>query len=521
MPTLCLILVMILTLVHSPMGWAATRSDRTTLARTTTITLLHYNDVYELSPHNKNDLGGVARATALAHGIRAQTPNTLLLHAGDFLFPSVASHIFKGSHMIHAMNLMGFDLVTLGNHEFDDGPITTRARMAESTFPYIATNVVDRASGRIFGGALSTHIIEVAGFKLGFFSILTPETRQLSFVGPDVDILEPIPTAKRAVQALKYAGADVIIALTHQRTGPEADEDAALAHAVPQIDAIIGGHDHNLGAYQVGTTVIAKAGTEMQHLGVLKLNLERGSEGAAAVRAVSWTALPVDQSIKPHPVVEELVTRIEDELATNLISHIATLSTSVDARRASLTVAESGLGNLIADTHRAAVHADIAISLAGRVRSERIIPAGVITKRDVIQFLGFNDLIMPVRMTGLVLRRTLEHCLSRLGRDNTRFPFLSGAQMTYDPTHAPGSRVVALRVNGSEVLDSDSFVVSLDYYTLMGGDGFDFTNGVTWLTSEAGGVAALPYFLDAWQNKILTPSAQGRVVNCQDLLKPI
>ena len=97
----------------------------------TKITILQLNDVYEISPVDQGKHGGMARVATLQKQIRAVSPNTLFLIAGDFISPSVASRVFEGKQMVDALNSVGMDIATLGNHEFDFGPDVLRQRMKE------------------------------------------------------------------------------------------------------------------------------------------------------------------------------------------------------------------------------------------------------------------------------------------------------------------------------------------------------------------------------------------------------
>jgi 5'-nucleotidase len=117
------------------------------------LTLLQVNDVYTLEPVDGGRRGGLARLATLVERIRRENPATLLALAGDVLSPSVASTLLRGEQMIAGLNVLGLDLATFGNHEFDFGPGVLQQRMRESAFTWISANVLDRRSGRPFGGA--------------------------------------------------------------------------------------------------------------------------------------------------------------------------------------------------------------------------------------------------------------------------------------------------------------------------------------------------------------------------------
>src|SRR5712692_5177696 len=115
------------------------------------VTLLQLNDVYQFAPVDGGAHGGLARVMTLRKQIMSESPNALFLLAGDTISPSVESNTYQGRQMIDAWNTSGLDYATFGNHEFDFGPDVLRARMRESKFKWLAANVVDKKTGKLFG----------------------------------------------------------------------------------------------------------------------------------------------------------------------------------------------------------------------------------------------------------------------------------------------------------------------------------------------------------------------------------
>ncbi len=231
--TLALVLV-IATILSSVL----TGSTQQATDCTTRITLLQVNDVYQFAPVDRGTRGGLARVMTLKKQIQKESPHTLFLFAGDTISPSVESITYKGAQMIESWNIAGLDYATFGNHEFDVGPEVLRARMKESRFPWIAANVIDKKTGKPFGGAESFVIREFDGVKIGIFGLVTKTT---SRPGPDVDFLNPCETAKKVVSDIHSRGAKVVVALTHLSMR----EDKEVARC-SDVDVIIGGHEYTL-----------------------------------------------------------------------------------------------------------------------------------------------------------------------------------------------------------------------------------------------------------------------------------
>src|SRR5688572_325655 len=132
------------TVLLSLASLAAQESPR----QTAPLTILQINDVYTASPVDGGKVGGLARVAALKQQLAAPGKTVLLLMAGDFLSPSVASAIFRGKQMVDALNIAGLDIATLGNHEFDFGPDVLRERMKETRWQWVISNIVDDATGQ-------------------------------------------------------------------------------------------------------------------------------------------------------------------------------------------------------------------------------------------------------------------------------------------------------------------------------------------------------------------------------------
>src|SRR5713101_498822 len=180
------------------------------------VTLLQLNDVYQFAPVDGGTRGGLARVLTLRKQIMSESPHALFLLAGDTISPSVESNTYQGRQMIDAWNTSGLDYATFGNHEFDFGPDVLRARMRESHFKWLAANVIDKKTGKTFADTPEFIVREFEGVKIGIFGIVLQETLQTSRPGPNVDIQDPCATAARLIPKIHAAGAQVIVALTHQ-----------------------------------------------------------------------------------------------------------------------------------------------------------------------------------------------------------------------------------------------------------------------------------------------------------------
>jgi 5'-nucleotidase len=428
------------------------------------ITLLQVNDVYTLEPVDGGRRGGFARLATLVKRVRRENPATLLALAGDVISPSVASSLLRGEHMIAGLNAIGLDLATFGNHEFDFGPSVLARRMRESRFTWLSANVLDRRTGRPFGGAERDALLTLGGVRLGLFGLTTPETAATSSPGPDVEIRPAIAVARAVSADLRSRGAQVLVAVTHQ----ELHEDRALAAAPGvELDVILGGHEHEPLVAEEERTLVTKAGSDARYL--VQVDLWVGSDGR--LRERSWAFHEVSARVPPDPDVEAVVRAWGERVDRELSVDVGRTAVPLEGRRARLRTEETNLGNFVADAMRAQARADVALMNGGGIRSERVIPPGPLTRRDVVAMAPFGNVVMTLELTGRTLRAVLEQALPQRDREAGGFLQVSGLRVTFDPTRPAGQRVVAIEVGGAPLDAERRYTAAVSDYLAAGKDG--------------------------------------------------
>ena len=412
-------------------------------AEPVTITLLHTNDVYEIAP--KDGRGGLAELMTLLKRERAAAAHSITTFGGDLISPSVLSSLTRGSQMIDLYNRLGIDVAVLGNHEFDYGPEVLAERIAASAFPWLASNVLGQ-DGRPALGTAATHVIERAGYRIGFFGILAPETDVLSSPGDAITFAPILATASAAVERLEADGADLIVALTHD----DLADDRELARRVAGIDVILGGHDHDPITFYEGGVLIAKAGYDAHYLAAIDLALERVMERDREVVEVipAWRYLST-AGVAPDPEIQAVVERYNAELDAELEVPVGTTDVALDSRRATVRSAESNFGNLVADAMREAVGAEVALANGGGIRGDRLYePGTVLTRKDILSELPFGNVVVLIELSGADLLAALENGVSQIEDAAGRFPQVSGMSYRYDASKPAGRRIVAVEVGG-------------------------------------------------------------------------
>ncbi|MCI0489035.1 MAG: 5'-nucleotidase C-terminal domain-containing protein [Blastocatellia bacterium] len=473
---------------------------------TTTITVLQLNDVYQIAPVDGGRRGGMARVATLEKSIRAESPHTLFLLAGDFISPSVASRLFKGEQMVATLNATGLDIATLGNHEFDFGPDVLLERMKQSRFAYTIANVFDKTN-KPFGGAHSYIIREMGGVRVAVFGLLLAETSSMSKPGTDVRFEDPIAVGRRLSRRLRQQGADLIIALTHLPMR----EDKRLA-AEADIDLIVGGHEHELLESLAGRTLILKMGSDARNLGRMDLHMTRDRRSRRyRLESIDWKAIPVDDKLKEDPAVAAVVAPYEKQLNESLSEKIGETTVQLEARAAVVRRGESNLGNYLADSYRQALSSDIALVNSGGIRSDATYGPGDITKKDVLTILPFENTLVKVKITGEHLKRLLENGVSEAGNEDGRFPQVSGFSFTYDASQPVGSRVTDVEVGGNPMEPDKAYTMAVSAYLLGGGDGYDFRGAGVLVKPEEGPVEPDVVMEAIKKAGTISPKVEGRI----------
>lgn len=467
------------------------------------VTILQINDVYSTVP--VDGLGGVSRVATIKKELQAAGRTPLLMIGGDFLASSVASSVFKGEQMIAAFNAMGLDVATLGNHEFDFGVDMLVTRMRQAKWQWVIANVIDRQTNAIIGGAPPYVIRDINGLKVGILGLcLLDEGMSNPELRTRLTLLDPLDTAARYVPEMKQQGADVIIALTHLRIWA----DQALADRVPEIDLIVGGHEHYPINVTTGRTLITKAGMDARN--VARIDIIKRPGGALDRY---YELIPVTSAVKDDPATLAVVNDWESKLSEEMDRPVGSTSEPLDAINQRVRSRETNLANLVADAMRQEAHTDVALVNSGGIRGNRVYPAGRLTRRDLVSIHPFGNVICTVELTGEALLRMLNIGVGNLPAVTTgQFPAVSGVRFRVVLANHTGDRVRDLRVNGTPVDLTKTYTMALPDYVLNGGDNYDaMKSSLRVLVAAEQGpliVSALERYIAGRQ---ISPTVDGRI----------
>jgi 5'-nucleotidase len=473
------------------------------------ITFLHVNDVYQFMPVEGGARGGLARLLTLRKEALAENPHTLFTLGGDTLSPSVETRTYRGAQMIDAWNAVGLDYSVLGNHEFDIKTTELLDRIKESKFQWLGANVIDTKTNKIFADLPPFVIREFDGVKIGIIGLLLPETKETSSMEASLSVTDYCETAKTLVPKMREAGANAVIGLTHLFMW----QDKELARCA-DFDLILGGHEHTLLQSSSAGTPIFKMTADARELGKFNLNFDAQTK---RLESIDWEIIPVTDKIADAPEFAHVVEKYKD-LLEQLAVHVGATAVELDALSLSSRTKETNVGNFIADAYRNEAKADVAMVNGGSIRADLMYYPGVLTKRDVLSMLPFNNPIVKIEITGKTLREVLEHGVARSVEDNEpgRFPQVSGMSFKFDTSKPAGSRVTEILVGGKPLDEKRTYTLATsDFLVSRGGDGYTMFQNAKILTpaeTAPKDSEVLEQAIKNSPNATIAPKVEGRIV---------
>jgi 5'-nucleotidase len=376
------------------------------------VTILHFNDVYEIDAVEDGRAGGLARvATTLARLKRGGPVLSTL--GGDFLSPSaigtarVDGEALAGKQMVGVLNTLGLNWATLGNHEFDLSEAAFRARLAEVKFRIVSSNVTD-AAGQPFPGTVKSAVVPIVAngrtLRLGLIGLTIDSTRK-----PWVQYQDPVEAARAQVAQLR-GRTDAVVALTHLSLAG----DQALVEGVPEIDLALGGHEHENWMIRRGPafTPIVKADANVRSVAVVSLGFRKPGERPTVSARLEVLDSKVAQDRRVQAEVQRWIKTAfdafrKDGFAPEVV--IAKTTTVLDGRESTVRNKPGPLTDLItAAMAREAGQVDVVLLNGGSIRIDDELQPGPIRQYDVIRILPFGGKIVRATFEGSLLAEVLD-----------------------------------------------------------------------------------------------------------------
>ena len=443
------------------------------------LTVVHTNDIHGgIDPtgatYMNRDfpprLGGAASMITFLEGVRAKVRerggHLLVVDSGDTFQGTPIGTLTKGRAVIDFMNAAGYDVLALGNHDFDEGSQNTRELVDRADFPVIAANLFSEETGRVVDWVEPWIVREFGALKVGLVGLITPETENMSFPAnvAGLDFAPMAPVLRDAIRELEAQGVDVVLAVGHvgipydpevhydrmMREGWPADGDPRstamdVAHTVTGLDAFFCGHIHRGfdDAWEMPEThtLLFQTYGRGSGAGVVTLSIDTDTNQIVGYRF--WTERGYlvtffeDQFWPDAPMRERIASEVAHaEAGMDEIIGQATekLSRGGDG--------ENAMGNAVCDAMLEETGADFAFTNLGGIRDE--IVAGPVTPRDIFRVLPFGNKMVVFEMSGELLRDVVETRVSA----NHHGLHIAGGRVVYNQTRPDFDRVTSFEVGG-------------------------------------------------------------------------
>lgn len=451
--------------------------------------------------------GGMAQLAGQVAVFRARAPRrTLLVDAGDAWQGTFISNANKGEAVTKAMNLMRYDALAVGNHDFDWGQEVLAQRAKEAAFPFLAANVVESKT-RASPSYLKPFVVRDLGIaRVGIIGLTNPGSATIVKATSVAGLqFQPAADSVRPLIAEVQKQADIIVVAAHIGL----IDAVQLARDVPGIDVIVASHDHlpTQTARIEGRTTIVNAGAYTQYLGRLEIVVDRTTRKMKdAVRAGVLIAIATNPNVKPDPDIARLVEerRADGEKYTSRIVG-RTTEPLTNIRE------ETGFGNLITDAfveygRQQGWKTDVGFYNMAGVRAS--LPAGQLTFGQLYQALPFSNTVVNVDLSGDDLREVIDRAVCVTGRLH-----MAGVVVSYRFDGGTPSCVRSITVGGTPLDPARTYRIATIDYLLLGGDGHTtFKRGTNVIYGDVEVDVVAAYITS---RSPVSPKVEGRLASSQ------
>lgn len=433
-----------------------------------TITVIHTNDVHAAVVDDGKSTIGFAKLGTYVEELRKKD-DILVLDAGDMFQGLPIANLEKGKSIIPVANLIGYDAMAVGNHEFDFTAENLMEIAKELKFPMLAANIV-KGGNQVFKPYI---VKEVKGIKVGIFGIATPETAFKTH--PEnvkgYEFTDIVKSSRDVVNKLRdVEKVDVVIALTHLGLNEGDYTSDIVAKNVQGIDLIIDGHSHTTleKGQKEGNTLIVSTGSSMKAVGKVEIKLVDKKVTDVSASLLKYADF---KDVKPAQAILDEIKKVEDGQKVVLDKVVGKTAVELVGKRELVRTGETNLGQLATAAMLELTKAEVAITNGGGIRAS--IKAGDITMRDMVTVFPFGNTIMVKEIKGSDLVAALEHGTNEYPNEKGAFPHVAGVTFTLKVNAPAGKRVTDVKVNGEPIVMDKLYKVATNDFMAAGGDGYN------------------------------------------------
>ncbi len=502
------------------------------------LTVVLINDVYRLDY--------LPSVRTLRARLERQHGPVLLLHAGDFLFPSLLSRKFKGQQMIDVMNQLDGDhkaidphmLVTFGNHEFDkrrrSQAVMLQQRITESQFDWVSSNThfSENEKGQPLVAAdnlLPWKILTINGIRVGIFA-LTIDSKHPGYIDR---FDEPVETARLMSAKLRAQGVDLVIGLTHL----EMKQDRQILNSLKENgpDIIFGGHEHSRQVAQVAGRLVIKADADAMSAAVVHIEPEDGQPPG-----VDYHFQAMADEIPPDSSIQQSVMRwhrLYDTahckrigLESNCLQEIVgRTDVELVAEELQIRRFETNIGNWIADQaleRFADGGAQIAFVNSGSLRLDHNIPAGSrIDRKTINKLFAYPNHMVVIRISGARLQQIIDRAIDDWN-GHGHWLQIAGFRFRHDPEKQVADQLTLVTAEGTRPVRADEQINAVTVFYLVDQkgdqDGYRMLDRDMIIDKKLSRPKLRNIVIDALKNTLphgISPVTDGRIENTRDRLR--
>lgn len=424
----------------------------------------------------------MARVVTAINEARARHDNTLVVDAGDQFQGTLFFQVYAGDVQAEMMNIVGYDAMAVGNHEFNNGPEGLVRFIEQVDFPVLMSNADLAGEPALRDVIEKSVVIEKAGERIGLIGVTPANNGEISSPGPNITFTDPSPAIQAEIDALEADGVNKIILLSHSGYAT----DLAIAINTTGLDLIVGGHSNTLlsntdedavDSYPTMTNgvPIVQAFAYGKYLGELEITFDDDGN----VISAEGNPVLLDSSITEDETVVARLGELSEPLDAFRNEVVAVAAEDIEGDRSFCRYQECEMGNLIADAILERTRdqgIQIAIQNGGGIRAS--IDTGDITKGEVISVLPFQNVMSTFYIPGSAVKDALENATAQYDDPDKdgRFAQVAGLKFTITKSAPMGERIsdVMVEEDGAFVpLDMDKMygVVANDFLR-RGGDGY-------------------------------------------------
>lgn len=414
--------------------------------------------------HLDNDQGGYAHLKSLLTSLRTQKDHVIFLHGGDTLSPGILSTVDKGAHIISILNELNPTAMSISKSDLAHDEDALSLRAIEAGFPLTNSNIFDPLTEGPIEGIYPHLLLNIGDLTIGLLSVIDPEVIP-DYMPKRITIKNINETVIKQTKILREKGADIVILMAGF------DIDTFNHHlTTPPVDIVLLTQiNGEKGLTQQGSSLYELTG----HKGMVAIiDLEIVKDDSR----VTWTGTSQLADLTDYPPDLNLETKITsnlDQLSTILDKVVGVTRTPIDTTREKIRKEENAFANFTADTLREFYHTDIALVNSGVFRANKKYPAGSnLTIGDIHKELPFHNRVMNLKVSGKVLKKSLENGFSRINDAKGRFPHVSGIRVEYRPENPPFQRVSRIQFDGKTIDPDAMYTITTIDFLAKGGDGY-------------------------------------------------